>query len=87
MIRPEYGTPLTYQELRCVTGAATGASNSEIAARLHISPNTVKTHLRSAFVRLGATDRAHAAILAVAHGYLHIADRAGTLVPGQREAS
>lgn len=34
-----------------------GLSNKEIGARLHISPNTVKTHLRALFEKTGAHSR------------------------------
>ena len=34
-----------------------GLSNKEIAARLNISPNTVKTHLRAVFDKSGAHSR------------------------------
>lgn len=36
---------------------ARGMSNKEIAARLHLSVGTVKTHLRHAYRRLGTPDR------------------------------
>lgn len=40
---------------------ASGASNAEIGARLCISPNTVKFHLREIYVRLGVRNRVEAA--------------------------
>jgi LuxR family maltose regulon positive regulatory protein len=43
--------------LRCL---ATGLSRREIAARLYISLNTVKTHTRELYRKLGATSRADA---------------------------
>ena len=33
-----------------------GCSNKEIAEQLHISPRTVKQHLRTLFLRAGITD-------------------------------
>lgn len=45
-------------------------SVEEMAARLHVSPNTVKTQRRSLFRKLGATRREEALIVAVAHGLL-----------------
>lgn len=39
---------------------AAGRSNKEIAARLHVSPNTVKTHVARLFEKLGARRRTEA---------------------------
>ena len=39
---------------------AAGHSNKEIAARLHVSPNTVKTHVGRLFGKLGARRRTDA---------------------------
>ena len=40
-----------------------GATNRSVAQQLHLSPNTVKTHLRNAFAKLGITSRAQLAQL------------------------
>jgi DNA-binding NarL/FixJ family response regulator len=45
-----------------------GASNVEIAERLHLSERTVKGHVGSIFAKLGARDRAAAIILAYESG-------------------
>lgn len=47
---------------------ARGAVNHEIAAALHVSEATVKSHIGSIFVRLGVRDRAAAIIYAFDHG-------------------
>jgi DNA-binding NarL/FixJ family response regulator len=39
---------------------AAGHSNKEIAARLHVSPNTVKTHVARLFEKLDARRRTDA---------------------------
>jgi DNA-binding NarL/FixJ family response regulator len=50
------------REVLCLIGQ--GRTNSEIAAELHVSEATVKTHINHIFSKLGARDRAQAAILA-----------------------
>jgi DNA-binding CsgD family transcriptional regulator len=49
---------LTDSELTVVHLIAGGATNRSVAQQLHLSPNTVKTHLRNAFAKLGITSRA-----------------------------
>lgn len=61
---------LTGRERDVVAGLARGLSNAELARELFVSETTVKTHLASAFAKLGVDNRAQAAILA---------DRAGLL--------
>jgi DNA-binding NarL/FixJ family response regulator len=45
-----------------------GATNAEIAAELHVSEATVKTHVGSIFTKLGVRDRAAAIVYAFDHG-------------------
>lgn len=56
---------LTPRERDLVIAAATGATNDEIAARLFLSPLTVKTHLNRAMAKVGARDRGQ--LVAVAY--------------------
>ena len=42
---------------------ADGRSNAEIGKELFVSEDTVKTHARRLFKKLGASDRAHAVAL------------------------
>lgn len=48
------------RELAVLHEIAAGRSNKEIAARLHVSPNTVKTHVARLFEKLGAKRRTDA---------------------------
>lgn len=48
------------RELTVLEALAAGQSNKEIAAALHVSPNTVKTHIARLFEKLGAKRRTDA---------------------------
>ncbi|MCV7401588.1 AAA family ATPase [Mycobacterium fragae] len=54
---------LTDSELKVVNLIARGATNRDVAAQLHLSPHTVKTHVHNAFAKLGITSRAQLAQL------------------------
>ena len=81
--RPER-PPLTAQSLQCLTVrerevmalVAAGLSNDEIAARLHLSPLTSKTHVSRMMTKLGARDRAQLVVMAY---------ETGLVIPGHKE--
>lgn len=52
---------LSYREKQVLTLAISGHTNAEISARLYLAQSTVKSHLRSAYRRLGVTSRREAA--------------------------
>ena len=54
---------LSYREKEVLELAARGLTNSQIASRLFLAESTVKTHLSSAFRRLGVGSRREAAAL------------------------
>jgi DNA-binding NarL/FixJ family response regulator len=54
---------LTDSELKVVNLIAQGVTNRDVATQLHLSPNTVKTHIRTAFAKLGINSRAQLAQL------------------------
>jgi len=61
---PDGGRPmLTERELDVLAGMCEGRSNAEIGRSLFLSEDTVKTHARRLFKKLGAVDRAHAVAL------------------------
>lgn len=51
------GWGLSERELEVADQVARGLSNKDIASALHISPNTVKTHLRTIFEKAGIRSR------------------------------
>jgi DNA-binding NarL/FixJ family response regulator len=55
--------PLTPRQCDILKEVACGRSNSEIAERLHISVETVKTHVRQLLVRMGARNRTELATI------------------------
>jgi DNA-binding NarL/FixJ family response regulator len=59
---------LTEREREMVAWVATGRSNAEIADELVVSPDTVRTHVSRAMVKLGARDRAQLVVFAIRSG-------------------
>jgi DNA-binding NarL/FixJ family response regulator len=64
------GGLLTAKEREVLARLAEGRSNAAIAAALHVTPATVKTHLAHIYEKLGAGDRNEAVVRAVALGLL-----------------
>jgi two-component system NarL family response regulator len=49
-----------------------GKSNKEIAYLLGVTENTVKTHIKNIFEKLGVSDRTTAATLAIKRGLVRV---------------
>jgi len=58
--------PLSPRQCAVMDCLAAGMANKEIAARLGVTPGTVKVHLREIFARLGAHNRTEAVALYLA---------------------
>jgi DNA-binding NarL/FixJ family response regulator len=56
---------LSAREQEIVARVATGMTNREIAAELHLGAETVKHHLSSALAKLGVRNRTQAAVIAI----------------------
>ena len=63
---------LTPAEVRVLKMITDGKSNNEIAASLDITDNTVKTHLKNIFGKLGVDDRTSAAMTAIRRGIVRV---------------
>ena len=59
---------LTEREAQVLSLVGQGLSNAEIALDLYLSPNTVKSYIRTAYRKIGATRRAEATAWAITHG-------------------
>jgi DNA-binding CsgD family transcriptional regulator len=72
--RPRIDSPatpaigLTPRETHVVALIAAGVPNKEIARRLGLSMNTVKSHIRTAYRAMGVASRTQAVLWAVDHG-------------------
>lgn len=63
---------LSPRELEVLSLIVAGRSNKEIAQQLKIGDESVKTHSKSLFHKLGVADRTQAAIEAIRHGIVHL---------------
>ena len=69
------GEDLSEAELRVLRAFASGASLGDVARELYLSPNTVKTHRRTIYRKLGVSTREQ------------LLERAATLDLSERDAS
>jgi len=61
---------LTKREVEVLVGMSNGRSNAQIGAELFLSEDTVKTHARRLFRKLGAADRAQAVAIGLRRGLI-----------------
>lgn len=62
---PPRDVTLTPRQADVLTGLCLGFTNEQIARRLELSENTIKTHVARLLRAMGARDRCHAAVLAI----------------------
>jgi DNA-binding NarL/FixJ family response regulator len=60
---------LTSREVEVLTLIAQGRTNREIAETLYLSPNSIKTYVRTAYRKIGATSRSQAVGWAIRNGF------------------
>ena len=61
---------LTEREREVMTLVASGLQSGDIAERLYLSPETVKSHVHNALAKLGAHTRAHGVAIALVTGQI-----------------
>lgn len=61
---------LSKRECEVAAAAADGLTKDQIGARLHLSPNTVKSHLQRIARKLGADNTTHAVAIALRAGWI-----------------
>jgi DNA-binding NarL/FixJ family response regulator len=61
---------LSEREIEVLKLVAAGNSNKEIGARLNVTEQTTKAHMKRIVAKLGANDRTHAVTLALSRGFL-----------------
>ncbi len=68
---------LTVRESEVVALITQGLSNDEIAKQSHLSINSVKSYIRSAYRKMGVTRRAQAVLWGIKHGFQPDRERIG----------
>jgi two-component system, NarL family, response regulator DevR len=67
---PVPSSPLSGTQMEILRLIAAGFSNREIAVRVYLSENTVKSHIQEIFRKLGVDNRVQAALRASREGWL-----------------
>lgn len=64
--------PLTQRHIEILSRVARGRTNRQVGEDLGISERTVRNHLRAIQHRLATSDRTHAVVVAIGHGWIPI---------------
>jgi DNA-binding NarL/FixJ family response regulator len=68
---------LTGRELQVLELLTAGRASEDLASALHISRNTLRTHVQSIFAKLGVHSRLEAAAFATRHGLFSSGNESG----------
>lgn len=66
---PGRGEGLTDRESEILALITQGLDNADVAARTHLSPNTVKSYIRSVYRKIEVTSRTQAVLWGIDHGF------------------
>ena len=66
---PGRGEGLTDRESEILALITQGMSNAEVAALTYLSPNTVKSYIRTIYRKIGVSSRTQAVLWGVQHGF------------------
>jgi DNA-binding NarL/FixJ family response regulator len=66
---PGRGFGLSAREAEVIALITQGLANEDIASRMYVSTNTVKTYIRSAYRKLGIDSRTRAVLWGIDHGF------------------
>jgi DNA-binding NarL/FixJ family response regulator len=66
---PGWQANLSRRETEVLAGIAQGLSNVEVAELLMLSPNSIKSYIRSAYRKIGVTRRSQAVAWGLMHGF------------------
>ena len=74
---PGRGEGLSDREAEILALITQGKSNAEVAKLTYLSPNTVKSYIRTIYRKIGVTSRTQAVLWGVRHGFLPDDQRLG----------
>lgn len=74
-LREQLVSPLSAREQEVVRYVALGLRNAEVATKLFISEQTVKTHINNIFEKLGINDRVALTVYAIRMGIVGLHER------------
>jgi DNA-binding NarL/FixJ family response regulator len=72
---PGRGEGLTDREAEILALITQGKNNAEVAALTYLSPNTIKSYIRTIYRKIGVSSRTQAVLWGVGHGFIPDHDR------------
>jgi DNA-binding CsgD family transcriptional regulator len=75
MRAPRRSDTLSEREISVLDEIAQGTPTEEVARKLHVSPHTVRTHIKNILRKLDARTRAHAVAIALSEDAIEGVDR------------